>query len=675
MICWMLQAWVPPKWAFWGGLLAGWRFGIVSPWINTYWGGAAAALGGVLLLGALPRIMKQQRIRDALLFGLGLAILAQTRPYEGLLFAIPLTTWLFVWLIRSRGVPFRLRLSNVIFPLAAAIALLAAGMAIYNWRVTGNPLWMPYVIHQKIYGTPQNFYWQPAIMDAPEIHRQKDLEDVFHWQLDAPEGRLPENGEAARLKLFWGFYLEPLLTVPLFFVPFLWRDSRLRIALLAGVALLAGTSLYPFFFPHYAAPLCGLIFLLAVLGLRCLRAVRIRTYRVGACASRLLVLMIGLSGLATILAAVVTPWSFSASDTPRHQVAEHLPAGEHVVFVRYGNKHRFHDGIVFNDANIDKSPIIWARDLGVENKELIRYYPGRQFWLYNPDDAPNTLTPVTDKPYMSSIAPAGGRRDDLQTGVSPGGIAVLMGGNFAPGLQGTEGSSLLGTLPVHLANISAEDGEEFVPGSASIRTALPSNLTIQFAGHPADVIGVSEFGGREAIALQVPFDVPTGVAPVNLRAGNWASEKKVQVLPATPGVFRLRMSDSKLRGIVMRPDGSLVDLEHPAHRGDTLRLFATGLGPLGQQLLFLSWRNPPAHMNGLGIRTAASEPTELLRVGVAKRATRMISANYATSMTGVVEITFEIPRDTPPGPDVPLWVGVAVGGRPVYSNKTSLPVE
>jgi uncharacterized protein (TIGR03437 family) len=534
---------------------------------------------------------------------------------------------------------------------------------------------MPYVIHQKIYGTPQNFYWQPAITDAPEIHRQKDLEDVFHWQLDAHEGRLPENGEAARLESFWSFYFQPLLTVPLFFASFLWRDSRLRIVLFAGVTLLAGTRLYPFFFPHYAAPLCGLTVLLAVLGLRCLRAVRIRTYRLGACASRVLVLMIGVSGLSMILAGVLNPGAFSASDTLRHQVAEHLATGKHVVFVRYGDRHRFHDGIVFNDANIDKSPIIWARDLGDENKELMGYYPGREFWLYNPDVAPNTLVPLTDGPYISGIAAAGGQRDDLRSGVSPGGIAVLMGRNFAPGLHGTEGSSLLGALPVHLVNVSAEYGDEFAPGSASSRTALQGNLTVQFAGHPADVIGVSEFGGREAITLQVPLDVPTGLVPVSLRAGNRVYEKKVQVLPATPGIFQVRMSDSKLRGIVMRADGSPVDLEHPAHRGDILRLFATGLGPLSQQLLFLSWRNPPAHMNGLGIRTAASEPTQLLIIEVANRGTRMISANYATSMTGVVEITFEIPRDTPPGPDVPLSVGVVLGGHTVYSNKSSLPVE
>jgi hypothetical protein len=41
--------------------------------------------------------------------------------------------------------------------------------------------------------------------------------------------------------------------------------------------------------------------------------------------------------------------------------------------------------------------------------------------------------------------------------------------------------------------------------------------------------------------------------------------------------FQMSMSDSKLRGIVLRPDDSFVDLKHPAHRGEILRYYATDL--------------------------------------------------------------------------------------------------
>src|SRR5260370_32459305 len=83
-ICWMLQGWLPPGWALLGGMLAVMRLALFSYWINGYYGGALAAVGGALVLGAFPRILRMARIRDGLLMAAGIIILAFSPPHAGL---------------------------------------------------------------------------------------------------------------------------------------------------------------------------------------------------------------------------------------------------------------------------------------------------------------------------------------------------------------------------------------------------------------------------------------------------------------------------------------------------------------------------------------------------------------------------------------------------------------
>ncbi len=526
-------------------------------------------------------------------------------------------------------------------------------------------------------------YWQAPIRDVPGIHRQKDLEDVFRWQLDAYNTKFSRAVFEQRLQDFWRFYLQPLLTLPLLFAPLVFRHRRGWVLLAAAIAVLAGNGFYPFFFPHYVAPLCALLMLLVVEGLRRMRAVRFRGRRVGAFVSRSIILLVPVSAFATLIGGLVQPWNVMTPATPRALALQRLKeqGGKHLVLVRYGPRHIFHYGVVFNDADIDRSPVVWARELDpASNQALLDYYRDRDVWIFKPDEDPANLQRFPGRPvrfpgvpYISAIENGAGKRDDRNDGVSPGSIAVLLGGNFAYEVQGsTNPRSILGPLPAQLSGVSAAFGAVFDPllnASPLERTApLPlrvNGISVQFDKIFAPIFCISNLDGQHAVTIQVPFDLPLGTSTLTLRVNDKTVVKRVRILPATPGIFQWRSDGSKNRAVVLRPDGSVVDQEHPGRRGELLRLFATGLGPL----------TPAVGTNQPGASLPASSVRYEIIIGINHRGIPLVSVAYAAGLIGIEEMDFRIPDEAPSGPNVPLAIGVRVDGRAVFGNSSSLPIE
>jgi hypothetical protein len=276
-ICWALQAFMPPGWALLGGLLAVVRIALFSYWMNSYWGGSMAALGGALALGAVVRLFQPQRTdrnRRLLtsLFALSLLILANSRPYEGLAFSLPLLAY-FGYQATRAALRRQAALRSTVLPVAVIGLAGMAMMGHYNQRTTGDPLLLPHILNERTYSPLPLFLWQrtkpaPAIRD-PVFARFYELteEEYGYRKTQSVSGLVSVEGW--RFLADWFFYVGPALSFPVLLgVLSSARQSRSHIVFFAALSTTVALALCTYTMPHYAAPATVTIYVFAAEGLR-----------------------------------------------------------------------------------------------------------------------------------------------------------------------------------------------------------------------------------------------------------------------------------------------------------------------------------------------------------------------------------------------------------------------
>jgi hypothetical protein len=424
-ICWMLQAWLPATWALLGGIIAVVHLGLFSYWINTYHAaGSIGALGGALVLGALPRLMRTSRFRYGLLLAVGIVLIAVTRPYEGVLLCLPVAAMLGHWIFAGKNRPgIRVLVMRAAFPLALIVAA-GAWMGYYDYRAFGSPFTLPYTVDRATYAMAPYFVWQSP---RPEpAYRHAAMRSFYHVgelnffsKIHSPSGFLPNT----LLKVWIGlvFLTGAALLPPLIMLRRTLLDRRIRFLVLCVLVLMVGMVIQIYLLPHYLAPFTAAFYALGLQAMRHLRLWNPEGKPVGVTIVRLMVmlcfLMVGMRLYAGPLHLALPEWPASNWNFnwfgPDHFGTEHarvendldrLP-GKQLVIVRYSSMHNPFEEWVYNAADIDGSKVVWAREMDdAANLELMRYYKDRNVWLVQPDSPVAKVTPYLRPGQPSSGA-------------------------------------------------------------------------------------------------------------------------------------------------------------------------------------------------------------------------------------------------------------------------------
>ena len=168
--------------------------------------------------------------------------------------------------------------------------------------------------------------------------------------------------------------------------------------------------------------------------------------------------------------------------------------------------------------------------------------------------------------------------------------------------------------------------------------------------------------------FQVPWELD-GLAHARLAVTVGGEISPAVVVPLariSPGVFVINYSGQAAAliassgGVVAGPAGSFTGAR-PARPGDTLEVFATGLGPV---------TNPPA-TGAAALADPVSTTIEPVSARVGGQPMRVVFSGLASSFAGLYRIKLELVGEVPSGDAVPLVI--QVGG--IDSNTTFIAVQ
>jgi uncharacterized protein (TIGR03437 family) len=261
----------------------------------------------------------------------------------------------------------------------------------------------------------------------------------------------------------------------------------------------------------------------------------------------------------------------------------------------------------------------------------------------------------TVSPVLAQSNQAGQAFTNLTAGGAAGPLTVVA---RSSGLTVTFHLTVVGRLPSVPSN-GFVNGASFVPGwvpgsAGSIfgtdlmegingvvnANVFPFPTTLQGVrvlvnGVPAPIIALANVNGAQQINIQVPFETPAPSTSIVVTIENNGTSKTfpgVETVHVQPGIFRIQQGAVGFAA-ALHLDSSSVTPANPAHPGETIALFLTGMGPVV----------PAVGTNVSGPVPAALTVQQPLVVVDNTLVAEIVGSAYAPGLVTAYQINFVVP--------------------------------
>jgi len=407
---WMLASVLPKRWALLGGLIVSLHPFLQLAWSQSLLHGSLAAAGCALLTGGALRMRRRVQLSSAMFSGCGVAVLALSRPFEGLCCTAICGVWLLLSWNRFAVVErFKMTLRAAIYsatPVGLALVLIAA----HNQASTGIWKQMPYQLHELQYAVAPVFVFSqpdlanvPPRADVPLMFQKFHAIDSLNWFLGRAGWSGWQRGLSDASGVLFVLAFPFALVVP--FSGTRWLRYRVPQAVCLAIAIqIALSSCVVWVYAHYLAVLLPWLLLVSLVALRTSmqgsaqnhannqhvkRPVKQygnqRRIVAAVISGTLVVQVVSLIVFARIGKEIeATTWAHRRQEI-EHQLGQ--AGGKHLIMVRYDESHNVHQEWVYNSADPLNSRIVWARN---ENSrwtdEVLKHYSAdRTVWELEPD--------------------------------------------------------------------------------------------------------------------------------------------------------------------------------------------------------------------------------------------------------------------------------------------------